>query len=156
LFARLLDPVLTRVVLVVTVGPAVSAILLVQILRLTTGKVEATHWDGPGRVLLFPCRTSHSRLFPKKHSFSYPYLTVGIPVGFEGNAGGVVSVEAKGKPSRESWFALAHRMPRAGYTIDPDDYLERGQPELSLRGKLDTYLQTQVSEIRAETNNHGC
>ncbi|KAL8910450.1 MAG: hypothetical protein Q9171_004244 [Xanthocarpia ochracea] len=47
-------------------------------------------FDKPGQVsygyvmkpLLFPSKTSHTRLFPKKHSFTYSYLLVGIPVGW--------------------------------------------------------------------------
>lgn len=30
--------------------------------------------------LIFPCRTSHVRLFPKKHGFDYSYLLLGLPI----------------------------------------------------------------------------
>lgn len=95
-------------------------------------------WTGKGNVLLFPCKTTHARLFPKKHSFDYSYLVVGIPVGWEGVSGGMVSsFSAK----RHSWFSL----PRKGwYHINPEDYLDRGDGHLGLRGKMDAYLESQV------------
>ncbi|KAK4033742.1 hypothetical protein C8A01DRAFT_49720 [Parachaetomium inaequale] len=110
-------------------------------LRITRKRVDTSRWNGPGKILLFPCQTSHSRIFPKRHSFSYSYLLVGIPVGFKGTAGGMVSVGAKGKPGRSSWLSLA--LFGSWFTVDAGDYLERGKAELGLRGKLDEYLQTQ-------------
>ncbi|KAL2256012.1 hypothetical protein VTK26DRAFT_2350 [Humicola hyalothermophila] len=104
--------------------------------------VDTPQWDGPGKVLLFPCRTFHSRMLPKKHSFSYSYLAVGIPVGFEGNAGGLVWVRGK-QAGRFSWPSIASGLLAAWFTIDAGDYLERGKSELGLRGKLDEYLQIQ-------------
>lgn len=114
---------------------SIFAFLLFQLQQMRRATIETWRWDGPGKVLLFPGRTSHARIYPQKHSFAYSYLTVGIPVGFEGNAGGMVSVETQGKP---------FRVPKAWFTIDAGDYLERGKSELGLRGKLDEYLRTQV------------
>ncbi|KAK3301355.1 uncharacterized protein B0H64DRAFT_370485 [Chaetomium fimeti] len=117
LFVDLPGLVSLRGTLLTAISTSAFAFLLFKLLRTKGAKVKAPRWDGPGKVLLFPCWTSHSRLFPKKHSFSYPYLLVGIPVGFEGSVG---------------WF-----------TIDAGDYLERGKSELGLRGKLDEYLWSQ-------------
>ncbi|KAH9900291.1 hypothetical protein F4778DRAFT_771489 [Xylariomycetidae sp. FL2044] len=89
--------------------------------------------DCPSRPLLFPCRTTHSRLFPTKHSFSYSYLLVGIPVGWDGVAGGMISATKKG--DRQGW-----------YHIDAADYLARGDGHLGLRGKLESYLLSQGVE----------
>ncbi|OAA68672.1 hypothetical protein SPI_00867 [Niveomyces insectorum RCEF 264] len=86
-------------------------------------------YTGPGRALLFPCTTTHARIFPKSHSFSYSYLVAGLPVAWCGNAGGMVSA---GRQSAKGWFH-----------VDPDDYLERGNGHLGLRGKLDAYLSSQ-------------
>ncbi|KAI1761642.1 hypothetical protein GGR53DRAFT_524971 [Hypoxylon sp. FL1150] len=88
-------------------------------------------WNGPARPLLFPCRTSHARLFPKKHSFSYSYLLVGIPVGWTGPAGDLISNEEH-STGVKGW-----------YNIDAADCLERGNGHLGLRGKLDAYLESQ-------------
>ncbi|KAK4109400.1 hypothetical protein N656DRAFT_715972 [Canariomyces notabilis] len=124
-------------------------IIVFQIVRPTLAKAEQAQWSGPGKVLLFPCLLSHTRLFPKKHSFSYSYLTVGVPVGFEGNAGGLVSVLGRVGPDLSSLLSFAPRMPRAWFSIDAADYLERGKPELGLRGKLDEYLRTQEADPAA-------
>ncbi|KAK1750608.1 cyclopropane-fatty-acyl-phospholipid synthase [Echria macrotheca] len=104
-------------------------------------------WEGPGKVLLFPCRTTHSRLFPKKHSFSYSYLVVGVPVDWKGNAGGIVSL---GQPrSKYSWLSFLSGSGNGWYDINPGDYLERGRAELGLRGKLDVYLQSQGEDPKS-------
>ncbi|KAI5927417.1 hypothetical protein F4810DRAFT_365931 [Camillea tinctor] len=88
-------------------------------------------WQGPGRPMLFPCQTTHTRLFPKKHSFVYSYLLVGVPVGWAGVAGDMISTGI-GDGVRKGW-----------YNIDAADYLERGRGHIELRGKLDEYLQSQ-------------
>ncbi|KAK3360268.1 hypothetical protein B0T25DRAFT_565187 [Lasiosphaeria hispida] len=85
-------------------------------------------------------------MFPKKHSFSYSYLAVGVPVDWEGNAGGMVSVGVEGESGLSSWFSLAPRTRQGWYTIDAGDYLERGNSKLGLRGKLDTYLRSQGTD----------
>ncbi|KAI1325154.1 hypothetical protein F5Y16DRAFT_411631 [Xylariaceae sp. FL0255] len=88
-------------------------------------------WTGPGKPLLFPCQTTHTRLFPKKHSFVYSYLMVGVPIGWSGSVGSMVSVAEAGQ-SFNTW-----------YRIDPSDYLSRGNSHLGLRGKLDAFLTSQ-------------
>lgn len=114
----------------------VSAVVqLAKALLAKTNSPEQQH--GPGQVMLFPCKTTHSRTFPKKHSFDYSYLVVGIPVGWEGISGGLVS-SSSAKPS---WFSPSTK---GWYHVDPADYLERGNGRLGLRGKLDAYLQSQV------------
>jgi hypothetical protein len=130
---------------------ALAAFLLFRLFRskrAASRTPRRARWRGPGRVLLFPGSTSHSRTFPQKHSFSYSYLTVGSPVGFEGNVGGLVSVgvqDKPGKPGLLSWLLHALPVPKAWFTVDAGDYLQRGKSELGLRGKLDEYLQTKVS-----------
>ncbi|KAI1207342.1 uncharacterized protein F4807DRAFT_185467 [Annulohypoxylon truncatum] len=99
--------------------------------RRTSRVVDLSVWDGPGRPLLFPCRTTHTRFFPKKHSFDYSYLLVGIPIGWSGTAGGMISNDQNGTGAR-GWYKVAAA-----------DYLERGNGHLGLRGKLDAYLKSQ-------------
>ncbi|CAJ2503237.1 Uu.00g106310.m01.CDS01 [Anthostomella pinea] len=96
---------------------------------------NASAWKGPGRPLLFPCHTAHTRLFPKKHSFSYSYLLVGIPVGWSGVAGDMISAGGNGQGGK-GW-----------YRVDAADYLERGNGHLGLRGKLDAYLKSQGADV---------
>ena len=90
------------------------------------------------KPLVFPCRTSHTRLFPQKHSFSYSYLLVGIPIGWRGSIGSVLSAdlsptEGKGSSRRNGW-----------YSVRGADYLHRGYDARGLYGKLENYLKTQV------------
>ncbi|KAI4866740.1 hypothetical protein F4820DRAFT_457416 [Hypoxylon rubiginosum] len=102
------------------------------VLKFLEGRaVELPAWDGPGRPLLFPCQTTHTRFFPKKHSFSYSYLLVGIPIGWTGAAGGMISNDEH-NTGVKGW-----------YSINAADYLERGNGHLGLRGKLDAYLESQ-------------
>ena len=110
--------------------------------RVASGRASSTdgdtapttpRWTGPGKPLLLPCVTTHTRTFPQKHSFVYSYLVVGVPVDWSGVSGGMVSVSPPGsstKHHRKGWF-----------DIDANDYLERGNGHLGLRGKLDAHLR---------------
>ncbi|KAF2234074.1 hypothetical protein EV356DRAFT_447267 [Viridothelium virens] len=85
--------------------------------------------------MLLPCRTTHTRLFPKKHSFSYSYLLVGIPVGWRGLIGNALSVDTQILPPehrRSGWFHISGA-----------DYLDRDGTDLDLKAKLASYLQSQ-------------
>lgn len=123
--------------------------IIIQLLREKWARNGTSRWEGPGKVLLFPCRTWHVRMRPRLHFFSYPYLTVGIPVGFEGNSGGLVSVGCQDKQGFStwllSWLSLCPRLTKGWFTVDASDYLERGGSKLGLRGKLNQYLRQQVS-----------
>jgi DUF1365 family protein len=82
--------------------------------------------------LLIPSKTTHSRMFPQKHSFEYSYLFVGVPVGMAGRTSKALSVDG----SPPSWF-----------NIKASDYLFRGTEVLSLAEKLKIYLDKQgISE----------
>lgn len=92
------------------------------------------------KPLLFPCRTSHTRLFPKKHSFSYSYLCVGIPIGWQGSLNSFLSVDFKGHligKAYQQWWP-------SWFSINSSDYLNRGSHAAGLKGKLDDYLESQV------------
>lgn len=96
------------------------------------------------KSMLFPCQTTHTRIFPKKHSFSYSYLLVGIPVGWKGSTGGMISSDVE--LDLTPWYRriLSLKPGGAWYTVNGDDYLARGHVEGGLRGKLDGYLLSQV------------
>ena len=81
------------------------------------------------KPLILPCRTTHTRVFPKKHGFSYSYLQVGIPVGWRGSIASILSVDTD---TPKTWF-----------NVGAADFLDRGNGQLSLRGKLDAYLKSQ-------------
>lgn len=93
------------------------------------------------RPLVFPCRTSHTRIFPKKHSFSYSYLFVGIPIGWRGSVGSFLSADLnslapkteQSRPVSKSWFS-----------VEAEDHLTRKTHISGLLGKLEAYLKSQV------------
>jgi hypothetical protein len=80
--------------------------------------------------LIHRCRTSHTRMFPKKHSFSYHYLQISIPIGFRGNCGSMVSIDM---PSANSWLQ-----------VRAEDYLQRDSPLKTLSDRLSAYLRSEV------------
>ena len=90
------------------------------------------------KPLIFPSKTSHTRLFPKKHSFSYSYLLVGIPVGWRNSIGSLFSADTDSIESNGS-----HRK-RGWLSVEGADYLHRGYDARGLRGKLAAYLESQV------------
>lgn len=97
--------------------------------------------SGTPSAYLIPCRVTHNREHPKKHAFSYSYLTVGIPVGYRGNVNGMISVDDPDVST--TWLSKIWRA-RSWFRVDAADYLERGNNKLGLRAKLDKYLISQV------------
>lgn len=107
------------------------------------GTREST-WHGPGRPYLIPCRTTHRRLFPKKHSFSYSYLTVGIPVEFRGRINGMIGVDETPVSPFGGLIPFANVLLRSWYYIQASDHFQRGHDGLGLQGKLSLFLQSEV------------
>lgn len=124
-------------------GGTVFALWLSHVVRSTNigvGKDNGNR-DDP-KPLFFPSRTSHTRLFPKVHSFSYSYLLAGIPVGWQGRVGGMLAADQKnggvlGVVENHSGIGI--------FSVNAADYLERGNGRLGLQGKLREYLRSQVS-----------
>ncbi|KAG9601958.1 DUF1365-domain-containing protein, partial [Aureobasidium melanogenum] len=84
-------------------------------------------------LLLLPGRTTHSRMFPQKHSFAYSYFSVGVPVNFKGRAGSMLSSNLELLPPsqrRKGWF-----------DVNASDYLYRGGEECGLEARLRCYLR---------------
>jgi len=128
--------------LCVAVLPSAVAIG-VSFLMLSALNRKAAKWRGFGRPFLIPCKTTHVRLFPQKHSFSYSYLVVGIPVGISGNFNGMILVSNE---QCQAFMGFLSKVLRgAWYNVNASDYLQRGFSDTGLRGKLDTYLRSQVS-----------
>lgn len=78
--------------------------------------------------LLIPSRTTHTRLFPKKHSFGYSYFFVGVPVGMTGRISNALSIDG---------------VPPAWFDVRAADYLNRGGEHMTLAEKLKSYLHVQ-------------
>jgi len=123
--------------------------LSVQVLRLYAGlnACSSPADDFPAKPMFFPCRTAHTRIFPTKHSFSYSYLLAGVPVGWEGSTGGMLSSDIENQPT--SWYRRVFSLKPYSpwFTVDGDDYLERGHVNGGLKEKLQNYLHSQVSTL---------
>ncbi|EEY14268.1 predicted protein [Verticillium alfalfae VaMs.102] len=83
---------------------------------------KQTTWAGLGMPLLIPAKTTHRRTFPAKHGFSYSYLVVGVPVGWTGSAGGMVSsgteLDSSGGGNAISWLRAKTRGTRAWFHVN--------------------------------------
>ena len=95
------------------------------------------------KPLLFPCRTSHTRFFPKKHAFSYSYLFVGIPVGWRGSIGSILSADLESLEDKKQTDSPSEGR-KAWFSVESTDYLARGFHSAGLQGKLQDYLRSQV------------
>lgn len=123
------------------------SIMLVAIPSLKSRRSDKSIWQGPNQAYLIPCKTTHRRLFPKKHSFSYSYLTVGIPVDFKGSINGMIGVHDSPRETSglRPLLPLAKLFSQSWYCIQASDHLQRDYNDLGLRGKLNHFL---LSEVR--------
>ncbi|CAK96946.1 uncharacterized protein BO96DRAFT_324332 [Aspergillus niger CBS 101883] len=87
-----------------------------------------------GRPLLFPAKLSHARRFPasERYNYWYDYFMVGVPVGFRGRIGNLISID--NQPTSESILE------KCWFTIDPAYYLEPGSGDRTLEEKLNIFL----------------
>lgn len=142
LFQKYVDPS----AFITVVGSTVFLFTLLQIVRYVRGlEVASTKLDGQFlKPMLFPAKTSHLRLFPKKHGFSYSYLLTGIPIGWTGSSGGIISADERNDSS--SWYKRLFSLQpmKPWYVVDGDAYLERGHVPGGLEGKLKKFLHDQV------------
>lgn len=87
----------------------------------------------PARI--FPCRTTHARMFPKKHAFGYSYLQCGYPVVPQATTTEGINIsDGKDRTIGRWWMH-----------VKADDYLDRGNGDLGFYGKLKMYLRQHVS-----------
>lgn len=89
--------------------------------------------------LILRGRLSHTRLFPKFHSFSYSYLMVGIPIR-SCKSNWLLSVDVT------DWWS------RGWLRVDASDHLDRSNNEKSISEKLDQYLESKVSRQVGHVN----
>jgi hypothetical protein len=135
-------------IVITTIAGLISLFIFIQVIRymlsLTQTSSHYSEDDLPVKPMFFPCRTSHVRIFPKKHGFSYSYLLVGMPVGWRGSVGGMLSADTP--KDQTSWYMklLSLRPGGAWFTVNGDDYLGRGHVEGGLKGKLKNYLESEV------------
>ncbi|KAG8625281.1 hypothetical protein KVT40_007032 [Elsinoe batatas] len=85
--------------------------------------------------LLFPAKTTHTRFFPKEHSFAYSYFYVGIPIGWRGRSGTTLSADVDRLPKQQRKYGW--------FDVNSADYLNRSTKPVSLEAKLRTYLRSE-------------
>ena len=104
------------------------------------------------RPVFIPGRTNHIRLFPTKHAFSYSYLLVGIPVGWKGSAGRMLSVDLQSRSQESGSDGKRQEGKRRStwFSVEAEHYLNRGDPHEGLDGRLKAYLRSQVSGSSTE------
>lgn len=102
-------------------------------------KFSATYRQFTLQPRLFPCLTTHTRLFPMKHSFSYSYLYAGVPVGWIGFVNSFLSADIA-KPALQS---QSISMGKTWLSVEGCDYLQRTTSEATLLQKLHNYLNSQ-------------
>lgn len=100
--------------------------------ELSNGTVQKSGVEAP-KPRIFPCQTTHARMFPKRHAFAYSYLQCGYPIVCSR-----AQQDETGFPSGEdrylgSWWLR----------VRAEDYLERGDGELGFYQKLRKYLKAQ-------------
>jgi DUF1365 family protein len=88
---------------------------------------------------IFPCRTTHTRLFPMIHSFSYSYLYAGIPIGWKGYLKTFLSADMS-PPNSEHWDLKTRK---AWFSVEGNDHLQRTSSAADLLQKLQCYLKSQ-------------
>lgn len=127
-------------------GTLLSVVTL-QVSRYIIGlkKESTSSSDFPAKPLFFPSKTSHTRMLPVKHSFAYSYLMVGIPIGWTGSVGGMLSVD-EGERESAPWYRrlLSLKPSSSWYSVDAEDHLAHNHLPGGLAGKLRAYLESQV------------
>jgi hypothetical protein len=105
--------------------------------------LESNMFHGPR---LFPTIITHTRVLPIRNTFKYRLLLIGIPIGFRGKFGSLLSIDeplhekAKGLRPTVTWkVALT-----SWFSFDPIRYLQRGDDENGLQNKLHKFLISQV------------
>lgn len=119
-------------------------VIAVPLLTFAPRRSRESTWQGPGQPRLIPCKTTHRRLFPKAYSFSYSYLTVGVPVDFRGSVNGMIGVDEDPTLAFRRLVPFASVLFRSWYCIQASDHLQRGQYALGLREKLNNFLLSEV------------
>lgn len=86
------------------------------------------------KPFIIPCRTTHTRIFPKHHAFGYDYLLSGFPIVPGGTTPDGTDIPDGGDMYLGRWWLRIHA----------DDYLSRGQASLGFYGKLKVFLREKV------------
>jgi DUF1365 family protein len=85
---------------------------------------------------IFPCQTTHARIFPKRHAFAYSYLQCGFPIVSSGMKHSGIELPSGDDQTLGRWWLR----------VRAEDYLERGCGAFGFYWKLRTYLRAQHVE----------
>ena len=85
---------------------------------------------------IFPCQTTHARMFPKRHTFAYSYLQYGLPIVPSGSTYSGFEFPSGEDRVLGTWWLR----------VRAEDYLERGFGGHGFYWKLKTYLRSQHVE----------
>lgn len=96
-------------------------------LRETWTKFDIEHPD----PCLFPCRTTHARIFPKRHAFGYTYLLYGIPITPEFLTADGIGFRWNADSKMGNWWMQ----------VRAEDHLERGLGSAGFYTKLKLSLR---------------
>jgi DUF1365 family protein len=99
-----------------------------------SGLPNGTVWRSKVQVpkpRIFPCHTTHARMFPKRHAFAYSYLQCGYPIVPSGIRQGEKELPSGEDRILGSWWLQ----------VRAEDYLGRGDGELGFYYKLKNYLK---------------
>ena len=100
--------------------------------ELSNGTVQKSGVEAP-KPRIFPCQTTHARMFPKRHAFAYSYLQCGYPIVCSRAQQDETGFPSGGDRYLGSWWLR----------VRAEDYLERGDGELGFYQKLRKYLKAQ-------------
>ncbi|KAM3476991.1 hypothetical protein MY8738_006685 [Beauveria namnaoensis] len=135
LLARYRQPALCSVL------AAACSVLFLRLIALTAPQFftngSVVRWTESAGSFFIPSRTTHTRFFPKKHSFAYSYLTVGIPVGLRAEINGILSIDLPSERAVRGWWTW---LKSPLYEVDGASHLARGRDEGGLREKLNKFL----------------
>ncbi|KAF1739142.1 hypothetical protein CRV24_001074 [Beauveria bassiana] len=138
LLARYRQPALCSVL------AAACSVLFLRLIALTAPQFftngSVVRWTESAGSFFIPSRTTHTRFFPKKHSFAYSYLTVGIPVGLRAEINGILSIDPPSERAVRGWWTW---LKSPLYEVDGASHLARGRDEGGLREKLNKFLVSQ-------------
>ena len=148
-WAKAIVAFLSSVLLIATLA---LAGLLVWVLLDSRGLISTT--PNPkrviGRPLLFPATLTHTRVSPVKNKFSHRVFFVGIPIGFRGQIGRLLSIDQD--DSTLPYTKLLRQL-FTWFSFDPVRYLQREDNEYGLRDKLDRFLRSQVCPNPLKTDH---
>jgi hypothetical protein len=119
--------------LVTIIGLALATLVYFFLIQLLYEKEMPLTRLSVRRLVLFPCRITHSGLLPGGKTLGYSRYFIGVSVSWSGVASQMVYANRQ-----------AEGMGRCS-AVDAADHFAQGHGHLGLRGRLDSLLESEVS-----------